>query len=247
MSVAFPTVDETPQPLCTVKRYVQSGLPALTIPFAILSIVPAFRLVGSIGTRSVSLLTSILNFTGSINKENKWLHVTNTLQIGAVVAGIVALTASVPFLIIVSIVTDIAIQTIELGKAIYQKRWKAAAIHAFQIIIDAFVLASILQNSLLFMLIAFIINTAFIFTIYIVCEKDLNKFSHFDFYCKLILFGVSVANANLVYKTEHKEVRGHGRHKHTVTVEDWPGLPTNMLPTVPLGGAALVTRDVDLD
>ncbi len=147
-----------PEPPSRAKRILHTVLLASTIPFTIVSLIPSLRLVGSLGVRSISLLSSILNFTTTVKSPNKWLHVTNTLKIGVVVCGIAALTASLPMFIIISLVSNIAIELFELAKAIYQNNGLAIAAHTVQIITDALVLSAILTGSIYLLGTAVVIN-----------------------------------------------------------------------------------------
>ncbi len=140
------------------KRILQTFLLATTIPFTIISIIPSLRLVGSIGVRSISCLSAILNFTNGVKQNNKWLYFTNNLKIAAVICGIVALSASLPALIVASLVTDIATESFELGKSMCKGDWDKFAVHGFQIITNAFVLTAILTGSFQFLFAAVALN-----------------------------------------------------------------------------------------
>ncbi len=136
------------------KGIVKSILLVSTVPFAIISMIPGLRLVGTLGNRSIALLHSALNFTGALSEKNKWVHFTKGLKIGALICGIVGVASSLPALIIVSLISDIATESFECAKAIYQKKYNAAFIHASQLIADVFILTTILTGTHTFMYVA---------------------------------------------------------------------------------------------
>ncbi len=200
-------------PTSRPKRILQSLLLVATVPFAILSQIPSFRVMGSLGVRSLSCLSATLNFTNGIRQDNKWLHITNTLKIAAVVCGIVALAASMPFLIVVSLITDIASETFELGKAIYQKDLKKMGYHAVQLLVNGLVLSSILTGTIGLMCAAIAINSCvFLGNVGFIIHRTHGQRPSFenisDLFCYSILTALSLVSMGFILGESRYEYRG---------------------------------------
>src|ERR1700720_1084001 len=77
------------------KETIQRGLLVLTVGTSILSLIPPFRLIGSLATRSIALLSSALSCTETEPKSSLLLRI---FKCAIIAFGIAAVALSTPML-----------------------------------------------------------------------------------------------------------------------------------------------------
>jgi len=133
---------------------VQKGLLVLTTATAIISIIPPLKLVGSLATRSIALLSSSVNCIEAPHAKDRISSALKCAKVAIVAIGLIGIAASQPLLIIASLAADVGVNALETIKAIKNKQGHQAAIKFTTSIIDSLVLAAIATGSWQLMLAA---------------------------------------------------------------------------------------------
>jgi hypothetical protein len=122
------------------KEVSQRVLFVASVACGIIAAIPPLRLVGSLMMRSVALISSSLGYAQCGPEESR---LTKIAKIAIVALGLIALMASTPILLIVSLAADIGLQAIELVKAAMNKEMFKVFAHVSVIVINTLVLAAI--------------------------------------------------------------------------------------------------------
>lgn len=125
------------------KKEMQRGLLVVTTATAILATIPPLRLAGSLALRSIAFLSSGVNSAGNWEREGIFGRALGCAKIAVVAVGAIGVVAASPTLIVASVAADIAVQTFELGKAIYNEDPDRALCSLGVIVVDSFVLAAV--------------------------------------------------------------------------------------------------------
>jgi hypothetical protein len=126
---------------------LQRGLLVLTIACAALSLVPPFRVAGSLALRAVSLLSSCITCADAKAPIDPLSRTMRIVKVSVVILGIVAIAAAAPLFCTVSLIADIALQITEIGKALHEGDLPRAWIHVTILAIDACVLVGLITGS----------------------------------------------------------------------------------------------------
>lgn len=248
----IPVAQETPT------TPLQKVLLVATVGCAALSLIPPFRLAGSLALRGIALLSSILNSEETWAKNDTLGSILNYFKVAVVTFGIVALVAASPMLMVASLAADIGFQAIQMARCIYKGEYSKALIHFGVIVIDSLALAGIVTGSWQLMVAAAAVSAVGMLILFAESKGSLEAFSYFAL---AIIGGVAagtIGNTNILQepdgqKTTVFDYDGNGRviGQHVVyerTYSQDHQAPTTLspelFPTVPVGGPAIVTNIV---
>lgn len=142
------------------KDIVQKGLLVVTTACAALSIIPQFRLAGSLATRSVALLTST-----SLCASEGQFTIANCAKLGAVTLGLIGVAASSPVLIIASLTADLAIQIMNTIKAFREGNTFKGWTHIGITVVNALTLAAVASGAWQVIVTAAAVNAVVMFAL----------------------------------------------------------------------------------
>ncbi len=201
------------------KKPLQRGLLIATAGCAILSAIPPCRLAGNLAVRSIALLSSGVNGVEGWKREGKIGHIVQFSKIAIVALGLVGAIAASPFLLKASLVCDTALQVFELGRALHKGEGKRALYHLVAIVINSAILVALSVGSWQLMVTAAAVSALVMFAL--ACRGN-----NIDFLGYIALAGVGMAQAMTLSPLNLNPNR------------------TAPFPKLPIGGAAIVTRDL---
>jgi len=142
--------------------------------------------------RSVALLTNLTNFGSKCVTESWFGRIVDIFRIGLVVLGLVAIATATPLFLAVSLAGDMAIQVVEIGRALREGNGLKALIHFSILLIDTLALSAILVGSWKLMIAAASFSTL---TMLIVSGIALSKGEKLETVCYLGLAALGLASA----------------------------------------------------
>lgn len=170
------------------KKSLERGLLVLTAATAVLSLVPPFRVAGSIATRSVAIFSSLLDGSEGF--------ATRAARVGGVVLGLTGLLAASPLLLMASVATDIGLQAIETAKAAIKHDAGKALTHLSLLAVDSLLLAGIIAGSWKLLLTASCVSIAVLSGIFLKAAVNTENFGDaLEAACYAVLIGTSMASA----------------------------------------------------
>ena len=171
-----------------LKPHVQKGLLALTSAAAVMSVIPPLRSAGSLAMRSIALCSSSL---GCIKKEVT-ACILSCAKVGVVSLGVAAIVAAKPVLFIASLVADIAVQSLEMIKAVYANYGFQIFANISAIVIDTLALSALTTGSWPLMVVASCVNAG-VMTVF--AFKAIDNDNGLESLCYSILAAVGYVGA----------------------------------------------------
>ncbi len=118
-----------------------------TAGLSIACLIPGVRQVSALALRSVALGSSTAMCADSWSKVDVGDRILNIARVGVVALGIIGMAASRPALYVASLAAEVGLQTLEVGKALYEKDAAKALTHFGILAIDTFMLAGVVTGS----------------------------------------------------------------------------------------------------
>lgn len=184
---------------------VQTGLLIAAVGAGIVSVIPAFSLIGTLSLRSVGLIYNCFNITDLKANTNYQVIAFKAIKIALAILSIVAVAIALPLIIVGSLCVDIALQTFDLAKALYNGEYKKALFHFSLIAIDALALSGLLAGSWPCLIAASAVSAAAMGTIaYYIAKKANSYHEAINLACYLSLSLIGVAGSITTAETSHK-------------------------------------------
>lgn len=162
-----------PQGLCASLRAAprhetaQRILLLATVVFGHLSFFPSLRVIGALGIRTVSLVSSSLELEHNKGAADGTEKFRLYSKVAVVAAGILGLILSSPLIILGSLAADSCLHALDVARALAKGDSKKAIIHSAMLLVNALIMAAMITGSGGFMLGAVLVNVALLgFIIY---------------------------------------------------------------------------------
>lgn len=130
---------------------VQRGLLILSVACGILTLIPPLRVAGSVAARAVAFISSVHLCSDKWHKEDMFGRIIKCATVAGVMTGIVAIAASFPLLITISLIMDIAAHTFAIIKVIKEEGFSQGGfqglLHLSIIVVDILTLSAMLLGS----------------------------------------------------------------------------------------------------
>lgn len=212
----------------------QKGLLILTVAFSILSLIPSLRFVGSMGTRSTALLStvSLCALDGAITPAT-------CIKVSAVALGLIGVATGSPTIIIASLAADLAVQSMSIFKALWQKEYIKTLPHLGVIVIDSLAIAAMVTGLWPIIVTACAVNALVMVGLIAKCASNgppRNAMETIDLFCYAALMIIGIAGA-----VDSSEYTVHSKRRPP---RFHPALSAEQFPTLPITGPAIVTRDL---
>lgn len=175
-----------------VTLFLQRTLLVLSTIAAILCVIPPIRLAGSLTLRSLSCLSSLLTAKNSFEHEGRFSGVLKCVKIATAILGLVGLILSQPYLIVVGLAVDIALQLFECVRGAIQGNLVKVLFHLGFAILNGLILAALLSGLWPIVVAAAALSAAFmaVMAIHALCYGYT-----LECICQLILMGVGIGAA----------------------------------------------------
>jgi hypothetical protein len=184
---------------------IQTGLLIAAVGAGIISVIPALSLIGTLSLRSVGLIFNCFNILDKHGNNDYQVIAFKAIKIALAVLSIVAVAIALPLIIVAYLSIDIALQTFDLVRALYNKQYKKALFHFSLIAIDSLVISGLVAGSWPCLIAASAVSAAAMGTIaYYIARKAKTTTETINLACYLALSLIGVAGALTTAETSHK-------------------------------------------
>jgi hypothetical protein len=199
-----------------------------TVIFGHLSFFPSFRVIGALGIRTVSLVSSGLELerNKSAADGTEKLHLYG--KVAVVAAGIIGLILSSPLIILGSLAADSCLHALEVARAIAKGDSKKAIIHLGLLLVNTFIMAAMITGAWGFMVGAVLLNVALLGFIIYKVHAELQTARNQNLGVDISLYA-TMAFAMLISGTS--------------SVMQLPS--AHLYPLLPIGGNVVVTKEMN--
>ena len=178
---------------------MHKALQIATVACAIISVVPALRLAGSLALRAVAFLSTLLSSTEKLNNDLMGT-VMKCLKLAIIAFGLVAIAAASPALIVAALAVDISLHIFDASKAFYNGNIEKGLIHLGIGVINTFALAAVAAGSWQVMVTAAALSSVFmglmaIKTTLEIADGKRSAWDFIDVLCHLALMGTGAVAA----------------------------------------------------
>jgi hypothetical protein len=153
--VAAPAIQRMDPTFCQGQSDLQTGLMVVTVATSILSLIPAYRIIGATVMRSAALI-SLLDLCQETWQRSDWRRkVATCAKVAATALGLVAIATSSSGFLIAGLVGDVAVQIFEITRT---PKGPKKIIHCGFLAVNVLVITGIALASWKIMLVASIVS-----------------------------------------------------------------------------------------
>ncbi len=190
------------------KKYPHAGLHRLflvaTAGLSIASVIPGARQVSSLALRSVAFFSSSAICADGWDQLDRIDRFLSVAKIGVVALGFVGVVLSKPVVFVAALASEVGLQVLEIGKALYERDLEKGLTHLGILAIDSFMLAGVVTGSWPLITTAAALSAAAMTGFFLKAlaegEKNNDPWRSFDGVCYAILGATSLVSSIQVSK-----------------------------------------------